>query len=91
MITKDQYIEEEFTVGAPTTLGYIKHVANQWNWYYKDGILHREDGPAIESFDKSKGNQFFLHGVELTKEEFILIKKKIDETDLPVAIDLLRV
>lgn len=36
--------------------------------WWKDDLIHREDGPAIEYEDGSK--KWFLNGVEYTEEEF---------------------
>ena len=37
-------------------------------YWYRDNLLHREDGPAIEGSSGEK--QWFLNGVEYSKEEF---------------------
>lgn len=40
--------------------------------YFKDGILHREDGPAVIKYGKDGKaieEQYFLEGVKKTKEE----------------------
>ena len=37
-------------------------------YWYKDGELHREDGPAFEG--KNGGQAWFLKGVQYTEEEF---------------------
>ena len=42
--------------------------------WYLDGKRHREDGPAIEYADGDKS--WFLNGVELTEEEFLVKTKK---------------
>jgi hypothetical protein len=47
--------------------------------WFKDGVLHREDGPAVEFTDGRK--YWWLNDVELTEEEFNqwLSKKELNE------------
>lgn len=42
-------------------------------YYNKNGQLHREDGPAIESKEVS---QYFLNGVEMDKNSFFETENK---------------
>jgi hypothetical protein len=50
-------------VGAPAVIWF-----DGTEVYYKDGLLHREDGPAYD--DKKGLQQFFLFGNEVTPKEF---------------------
>jgi len=56
-------------VKAPTSRGYQFCIDNRGikNWY-KDGLFHREDGPAEEWPDGTKF--WYLDGIEIPEEEF---------------------
>jgi hypothetical protein len=38
--------------------------------HYHNGIVHREDGPAIEYVDKKKEPEYYLDGVRIDKKSF---------------------
>ena len=40
--------------------------------WLEDGLLHRDDGPAIEWADGNK--EWWLNGKEYTKEEYVLLQ-----------------
>ncbi len=91
MITKDQYISEPFIPDIPKNNGYIKHSKTDLKgydctWYYLDKKLHRLDGPAIE-VDSS----WWINGVEMTQDEFLVLVKNFDSKDISTAVDILSV
>lgn len=45
------------------------NTSNNKTVHYKDGALHREDGPAVVYSDKSKPDEYWLDGRRSTKEE----------------------
>jgi hypothetical protein len=56
--------------------------------YYVNGILHREDGPAVVYLDKSKPDEYWLKGRVSSKEEVqALIDKKEETTPHYVNVD----
>jgi hypothetical protein len=64
-------------------------VGKSFEHWYKNGKLHREDGPAIKApeikgFYRDPGEQWWLDGTQVTKEEFniFLFSKKL-EKELP--------
>lgn len=40
--------------------------------YYLGDIRHNENGPAIEFLDGSGEDQYYLNGIRLTKEQFLM-------------------
>ena len=52
-------------------------------YYYKDGYLHREDGPAIEY--KDNGNSWILNGKEVWND-FCDPECEIPKEDIPEAM-----
>jgi len=64
----------------------IKQNSKHW---YKNGVLHREDGPAVQSpqikgFYREPGEEWWINGKQLTKEEFnIFISYKNLDKELP--------
>jgi hypothetical protein len=50
-------------------------------FWYKNGELHREDGPAVEYYDGTK--KWYLNGFNYTEEEFL--KKISPVKELTVA------
>lgn len=82
---KDGYIHRN---NAPAAIGMGKSLEN-WEQWYKNGKLHREDGPAlkapkIQGFYRDPGEQWWLDGKQVTKDEFdkFLSYKKLDK-ELP--------
>ena len=59
VIDEERYIKEEFSNGT-----------KKW---YKNGELHREDGPAVEYFDGDK--YWYLNGVGYFEEEWRKLKE----------------
>ena len=73
---------------GPAAIGLRKNLEN-WERWYRNGKLHREDGPAsrspeIKGFYRDPGEQWWVDGNQLTKEEFdiFLSYKKLDK-ELP--------
>lgn len=62
-------VETSFTTGHETSSTHLLH--------YLDGVLHREDGPAMEGAN----NQWWIYGRQLTEDEFgqWLAKKALNE------------
>lgn len=46
--------------------------------HFKDGALHREDGPAIVYLDKSKEDEWWLHGARVSEKD---VKKYAEEKE----------
>lgn len=63
--------ETEFATGKEKIATYLKH--------FRNGLLHREDGPAILLDGKS--HQWWVHGRQLSEEEYghFLDKKTLKE------------
>lgn len=50
-------------------------IRQQREWY-KNGFLHREDGPAVEKYDGE--DLYYWNGCQLSKQEFDIIKNAKD-------------
>ena len=64
---------EEIDLGG----GYSQRIYSGYKYWYINGELHREDGPAIEYRGGSK--EWWLNGIEVTEEiiEFIIKRKRL--------------
>ncbi len=58
----------------------VKVCDNGDRYWYLNGEIHREDGPAIEYADGSK--RWWLNGINYTEEEFIKKTTKVTELTL---------
>ena len=52
------------------------YISGGYRAWYKDGLRHREDGPAIEY--TGGGGEWYLHGKQLSEEEFNEHLKKLE-------------
>jgi hypothetical protein len=46
--------------------------------YYTNGILHREDGPAVVYHDSKKPSEYWLNGTKVSKE---IVEKAVEEKE----------
>ena len=58
--------------------------SNGTKYWYRDGLIHRENGPAVEWYDGSK--RYYLEGWWYSEEEYYEYMKEID--DLPIELQL---
>lgn len=70
-VVKFTFTETDFATGAEQSTIYTKH--------YRNGELHREDGPAI--LLEGKPHEWWVHGRQYSQEEYghFLEKKSLKE------------
>ena len=59
-VVEFKFIETDFATGKEKGAIYIKH--------YRNGLLHREDGPAI--LLEGAPHQWWVHGRQYTEKEY---------------------
>jgi len=84
MEPKKTYSCEYYIQAYPTFTGCLINKSGYKVWY-KDGLKHREDGPAIEW--KNGDKKWWLNNVQYTKQEWIIATRKIKIERVLKAID----
>lgn len=79
IINLDDLKEFEKYNNDPRATGTFKSTThfgkNYVMFHKKDGVYHREDGPAIEWSDGQES--FYIEGVEFSKEDFMIKYSKL--------------
>jgi hypothetical protein len=57
----------------------VVHSDGKKTIYYKNGMVHREDGPAITYNDGKQFEEYWLNGQKVTKEEVSSLREKQEE------------
>jgi hypothetical protein len=52
--------------------------------YYKNGMVHREDGPAVVYKKDDTLSEYWLFGKRVSKSDFLLEKEKIDDSKIHI-------
>ena len=68
----------EFKLTTTTLVKQHKEIVT-YTYYFNEGILHRENGPAV--LLKAEPHQWFIEGIEFTEKEFQqwVVKKELNK------------